>query len=514
MFKSCSKRKIFFCAFQPLLPPGYSFSLNDECNSGGVIGGKWCGFWGEFWLAQNEIVIMKGAFIMKTCNNIVTKNESNGLYGSSNKIVTIVAYLLGMSNQVLREYYDAEVLQRLEQFPPAGIVRALCMIRMVFMTNFLNIDNDLKNIINIDKQACFDQNLLRKLISDGVMTIQCNCNADNYIAYVTRLIDYYINLCSELFPYSIKFSYIRRLFVPKGYEKPGTRQSEFMRYHANKNYYPYQLYMVWKPEECGNILLNDSKFLRKLYEQNKENFMDVDLYKDVSDDVKQKINDFINRTVKMAVVVDCENVDPYKLYGMLSGLPVMTRQSISQIVLYNDANASAAWNYLKYCIDIPVVCHNTQRILERKSVVDIEMAMGTMRMCHEQGVDSIILCSSDSDFCPLIQALPNVNFMVLYEHRKCSSVTQNVWQKDKALSFALDDFYLADSATFQRKVVLETIKKTLPFYVGTGIDDFVASVLKTAGIPATKALVQELKSKYVAKARFDVSATGEISIAI
>jgi len=451
---------------------------------------------------------------MDTYNDIMKKIESNGLYGSSNKIVTIIAYLLGMPIQALRAHYDAEVLQRLEEFPPAGIIRALCMIRMVFMRNFKNIDNDLKNIINIDKQECFDQELLCKLIADGVMTIQCNCSADRYIEYLTSLIDNNIQKCNELFPNSINFSYIRRLFVPKGYEKQDIRHKEFVKYRTNKIYYPYQLYMVWKPEECGNILLNDGKFLCKLYEMNGERFEDSALYKDVSEEVKQEINDFINAAENMAVVVDCENVNPYKLYGMLAGLPADMRQRISKIVLYNDAHSPVAWTYLKDCIDIPVDCHDTQRIIARKSVVDMEMAMDTMRMCHEQEVDSIILCSSDSDFCPLIHKLSKVSFMVLYEHRKCSTNTQNVWRKDNALFFALDDFYLADAAVFQHKVILGIVKKALPIYVGASIDDFVAAVLKEACIPSTKAVVQEFKSKYVAKARFDVSATGEISITI
>lgn len=76
----------------------------------------------------------------------------------------------------------------------------------------------------------------------------------------------------------------------------------------------------WMPKDYGNILYTDGKFLELLYAMNGTYFGDKSKYKNAVDDIKNNIYDFIRSSYKTVLVVDCENSDAYKLYGMLKNL--------------------------------------------------------------------------------------------------------------------------------------------------------------------------------------------------
>ena len=74
---------------------------------------------------------------------------------------------------------------------------------------------------------------------------------------------------------------------------------------------------------------------------------------------KAGIYDFLNRSQRTAIVVDCENSDPYKLYAMLNNLDANALLSkIVKIILFDDIHTSTAWKLLDSFTEIPVQHEN------------------------------------------------------------------------------------------------------------------------------------------------------------
>ena len=83
---------------------------------------------------------------------------------------------------------------------------------------------------------------------------------------MNKLISNRINNCEKIFPVWLKWPYIREMFLmPGGTTEDGIKAAA-AEYYANKNGYPYQVYMNWPVGNDGNILYTDAKFTRLLYE--------------------------------------------------------------------------------------------------------------------------------------------------------------------------------------------------------------------------------------------------------
>ncbi len=182
----------------------------------------------------------------------------------------------------------------------------------------------------------FDKKEIDQLYRWDVPVIQTNYRADKYVLHVTRLIDKNIDACKKLFPESIRFDYIKTLFVVPKYERKGVLIKEYEKFKGKRELYPFQMYIYWEPDAYGNILYSDSKLLTVVYAQNGEPFYDPYKYRDASDDVKENIYDFIRKSGKVIMAVDCENADPYKLYGVIKNLKKEELEKITRIVLYDD----------------------------------------------------------------------------------------------------------------------------------------------------------------------------------
>ena len=70
---------------------------------------------------------------------------------------------------------------------------------------------------------------------------------------------------------------------------------------------------------------------------------------------KNGIYDFLERSNRTAIVVDCENADPYKLYATLNNLDqAALLGKISKIILYDDVHTTTAWKILEKFTQIPI----------------------------------------------------------------------------------------------------------------------------------------------------------------
>ena len=118
------------------------------------------------------------------------------------EVAAIVAYMLGLDDEHLEEYYShhyAQLLQSLRSDKNATIIRYLCSIRTILMNNFLQVDNEMRyNLSNLDRMKYFNREEISQLDKWGVHVIQPNYRSDKYIYLLTELIDKHIDANQSL----------------------------------------------------------------------------------------------------------------------------------------------------------------------------------------------------------------------------------------------------------------------------------------------------------------------------
>ena len=432
-------------------------------------------------------------------------------------VVCVVAYMLGIPNERLDEYYShrhSKLLEQVRNDKDTTIIRYLSKIRTIIMNNFLAVDNEMRyNLSNLDRMNYFDKKEIDILNKWGVQVIQPNYRSDKYILHLTKLIDDYIDNCKKYFPETVKFDYIRSLFVVHKYKHKDVMVQEYKKFKGMKNLYPFQTYMYWEPVECGNILYNDAKFLGIVYAQHDEEFYEGYKYKDATDETKQSIYDFIHNSEQVVMVVDCENADPYKLYGVLKNLDKEDTKLISRIILYDDYHTTIAWDYIQTFIDLPVEHIEVPRVTDFKSLVDMQMAVGVSAAYYRDGIDSFVLCSSDSDFWGLISSIPEARFLVMYEYSKCGAAIKEALKSRNIFHFAMDDFYMANASNLQKIVLKKVLQNYLPNVVGEDGWELTKQIYSDAYIQASEGEMQRFYEKYIKRLRLKMDEKGKFYIA-
>ena len=178
------------------------------------------------------------------------------------EVAAIFAYMIGVSEDVLKKYYEkrySALLESLNADREATIIRYLCNIRTILMKKFTEVDNRLRyDISNIDRMEYFDKDEIKKLTEWELDLVRPNYRAQDYAYLVTKLIDENIDACIWLFPDSVNFEYIRSAFVPPKYDSKAVMKEEYNKFRSKRLDYPFQRYIYWKPFQYGNILSSDT----------------------------------------------------------------------------------------------------------------------------------------------------------------------------------------------------------------------------------------------------------------
>ena len=356
------------------------------------------------------------------------ENDNSIYYQSVQKNVSLtVAYLIGTKMELLVNYNPGytELFEKLEKDRSALTIRTLCNVRTNLMLNFSNTERSIVfDLVNLDRQEIYKEDI-KTLQRLDISIVKANYRVTRYIADLNILIAQRISEVKDLFPEWVKWDYIKNLFViPKG-NSDDVIKVETNKFSHNRNSYPFTRYIHWNPQELGNILLNDERFLKILYKQNSDEFYDISKVKDASESVKTNIYDFIRKNESTVIVVDCENSDAYKLASVLTQLDRDEISHIKKIMLYDDVHTTRAWSFLQKITAIPVEYILVDRIKDNKSLVDMKICAGVSASFYRDGISSFILCSSDSDFWGLISSLPLANFIVMIEYSKCGPDIKN-----------------------------------------------------------------------------------------
>lgn len=431
-------------------------------------------------------------------------------------VVSKVGYLLGVPYNIFeRGQLKMEHFHTMEQNKNARIIRNLCIIRNGIEQNYGKIyaafRNDIKNLHTLPEYI--DTAAITQLSRDGINIIKANYPLDKYVIDINLQIANRINNCQPLMPIWIKWSYIRNLFVmPNGSKIDGVRAAG-NEYNAHRSNYPFQVYMNWGSYGKGNILCNDKKFVSLLYEENEDYFQDMSKVTDAGNRTKDGIYDFLKRSEKAAIVVDCENSDPYKLYAMLNNLnqSALIRQ-IHKIILFDDVHASSAWEILEDFTQIPVERIMLERIKGEKSFLDIRLSVGVCKEFYQNRIDSFILVSSDSDYWGLIPTLEEAHFLVLVEEEKVSSAIRRTMENAAITYCYLDDFCTGNSNQIKERALLKELVHQLDEQVNFNIKDILQEVYDVTRADMTRGEKEQFYIRYIKPMHIEIDAAGEVYI--
>ena len=178
--------------------------------------------------------------------------------------------------------------------------------------DFFNACFHIKNLHTLPQYI--DQEAIRQLSQDGIQIIKANYPLDKYVMDINREIANRINNVKSLLPIWLKWNYVRPLFIMPNGTKPEGVKAAGNEYNAHRGDYPFQVYINWGGSGQGNILFNGKKFVSLLYEEHEDCFQDMSKVTDAGNIAKDGIYAFLNQAQQAAIVLDCENSDPYKLY--------------------------------------------------------------------------------------------------------------------------------------------------------------------------------------------------------
>lgn len=435
---------------------------------------------------------------------------------STYEIISKVAYLIGVPKRIFENEYESpkqDVFDKMEKDKSARIIRDLCILRTEIERNFKNINDRMKygfvSILNMPEFV--SRECINRLNADGVSFIKkSSTKLVHHLIEINRLINDRINNCKKFFPLWLNWNYVKDLFVmPDGLKETGTRAASEI-YYANKNRFPYRMYLNWGIFDSGNILYNDKKFVTLLYLQNGDCFTEMNKVSDVSNYIKGSIYEFIDSSDKVVVVVDCENSDPYKLTATFRNLDTRFTDKISSIILFDDIHTVSAWRIMEAYTNIPVEHMMVERVKSNKSLVDIMLTTRTCQEHYKNNVDSFIIVSSDSDYWGLISSLPEARFLMMIERANCGHDLKAALVQAGIFYCYIDDFYAGNNEGIKNGALFQEMYRYIDKHVSLNVNDMLTEALRATRQEMTPLERAQFTSKYLKTMQMTVSDKGDI----
>ncbi len=450
-------------------------------------------------------------------NDTIEQTGDRAKYKDSTyEIVSKVAYLIGVSKRIFDNEHETpklEIYNNLEQDKSARIIRHLCIVRTAIERNFRHINEAMKSsYLSIGSMPEYvPQESLKQLNADGINFIKkSSTKLSHHIIEINRLISDRINNCKKLFPLWLNWQYVKNLFImPDGLKEDGTKTAADV-YYSHLLLYPYQMYINWVPDDVGNLLYNDKKFVTLLYKMNNDYFAEYSKVSDVGSYVKGNIYEFIGSSEKVVVVVDCENSDPYKLCATLKNLDYQYTQKIASIILFDDVHSASAWRILDNFTHIPVEHMMIERVKQNKSLVDVMLIARTCQEHYKNDVDSFILVSSDSDYWGLISSLPEARFLVMIERENCGPDLKNALVNAGIFYCYIDDFYSGNAEDIKIGALFKEMYHYIDQTVRLNIKEMFDEALRATRIEMSSSERNQFMDKYLKTMQMSIAENGDV----
>ncbi|MDO4662881.1 MAG: hypothetical protein Q4B36_07200 [Tissierellia bacterium] len=392
--------------------------------------------------------------------------------GRSIEIITKIAYLIGVSEYFLdkEDFFSNDIISELNYNKNARIIRNLCMFRNAIIQNHGFIASELKR-----NHSCITSlpdlipaDIFESLRKDDVDIVKNHrYPLIQYSIDINNEISNRINNCKDLFPDWIVWDYIKNIFImPNGNTKKGI-EDEKNKYLSNKFFYPYKCYINWDARSRANILVDDIKFLTVIYKDNGKNF-NSGRSKKIDKETKDNIINFIKTHLSIDIIVDSENVNPFRLVNALNNIDYSLLEKINKLIIIDDENTMKLWEEVdKYLKNFDIEHILMKRILKNKSLVDIGLTAKLCKEFYENSIDSFIIASSDSDMWAIRSQITNANYFAFLENEKTSYETIELLEKEEINYAFIEEFYNENNndlqSDFIRKQVAELFRNSVDF---------------------------------------------------
>lgn len=435
-------------------------------------------------------------------------------------LVSRLGYLIGVDKRLFEDPTNPammiKVYDKLNSDKNARIIRNLCRVRTGIEKYYMAIVQEFNhNFKNIDSVPdLIDAESVRDLSNDGVTLYKTRPNIDQYLITINTEIASKISNCKHLFPEWLKWEYVKTLFImPKGTKVEGIK-AEGNYYNSDRNRYPYQCYINFEVNCEGNLLYCDEKLINALYSYHNDYFSDYSLVRSAGDAAKSNIHEFLTASEKCIMVVDCENSNPIKLAGMFHSLTEEEKSNIYKVLMFDGDYSTSGWQILfeQNMTGVKTDYEVVKRIYESKSQVDMTLAVEATREVFQNGVDSIILVSSDSDYWAMIKSLPEVNFMMMIEKEKSGLKIREKLELNGIRYCFIDDFNTAQSYSIKTETIKRYIEGKINENLAINMEELLDEAVRNSWVDMTKNEKNQFFEKYIRKARVVVDRDGVLSI--
>lgn len=434
------------------------------------------------------------------------------------QIVSNIAYLIGVRPQhFIYENDDpakAAIFKKLNDDKNARIIRNLCIVRTAIERNVSKIvrKGKIEYTSFMFMPEYVPQDSVRALTEDGVKFFKkSNKRLAEHVIEINRVLSDRINNVKNYFPMWLNWQYVKSIFVTPEWLTEAGIKAAADNYFTNYNSFPYHCFINWQASDDGNILYNDRKFVKLLYEQHDETFDDDSKVSNVNAKVKGALFDFIKSSEKIDLIVDCENSDPFKLCATLQNIEQEYREKLSKIILVDGDKTTPVWGMLNAYITLPVEHMKIERVKAGKSLVDIRLTAKACQEFFQENVTSFLLASSDSDYWGLISALPDARFLVMAEHEKCGYDIKEAMKNNGIFYCFIDDFYSGESADeLKKSVLLRSVNKYVSDAVTLNLVEMLDTVLDSTGVTMEDDEKQRFYNSYIKKVAMEIADDGKM----
>lgn len=455
-------------------------------------------------------------------------------------IISTFAFLIGVEKRHFENPVEPPQLLLYEQLSKSiecRIMRNLCMLRNAFEMNFAGITRsfqyDVKNIGSLPDLIPADS--VNELSKDGIQIYKSKPDAISYIIAINNEINNRVNSISAFFPEWVNWKYIKPLFImTSGTKEDGVKEAGAI-YNSDRGRYPYQCWLNWSAvsfgeSNQGNILYNDEKFLKLLYERNEDRFENLSLVRDAGNQTMRNFSAMLEKSKKCVIVVDCENSDAVKLAAALSGMTKGQLEKIYKVILFDSEYTTPQWSkmvdhslYLadkgadrELCIEHILVA----RVNQNKSQVDMTLAVRTSKEVYMNNADAVILASSDSDYWAMIKQLENVHFLVMLEREKTGIAIMDTLAIHDIPYCFIDDFCTGASYSIKTATLIDEIQGEIDRFLRGethkpfNVKEIMNHALKNSWIVMTEREQDSFYSRYLLRMKLIVTNDGKVEITI
>lgn len=457
----------------------------------------------------------------------------------SKELVCKLAYLLGISKEIFKRNYEdwTYTWEDFEGIEDMHIMHNLSVLRNTFIRNHGVLDGDsdatLSNQLN--NGMYFDKSVIEYLKERGIDVYRANTSSFDYIKILTDFITQHVPRLKGYFPDWCPFKAISPIF------KLNTRnvKKALADYKINYGHYPFQLWVGLDMRNYEyNMLHNDKSLIQCIFRGNDSEIEKYDkwvVYFGKEDEVvynsekpaksaiepssseltqgMQNFIKFVEDADKTLVIVDCENTSLSTVVSVI--MQIKPPSKGYKLVLIDDDKSFEDWESVSAFTDIPITRIKSERVLASKSLVDMRLALEVQKEVLVNGVSDVVLISSDSDYCCLVETLEEykTKFFVVYESDRISKEYLAKLDKLGVVFASSACFDFIDVNSERVNVINARILDKLNNLFSINIDAIFASI-KAEGIHIADEELTEFRDKLISKLKISVDDKGDCYLAL